>query len=231
VYLDALGLQTAKVMLFITVGAQFFCGMSSITSASRMMFAFSRDGAIPGHRFWRRLNSERVPVFAIWAIAVLAFLLAFPAYFSKDIGVGAGYIAYAAVTSIATIGLYLAYGMPIFLRLRHGDSWEPGEWNLGRWYKPVGWIACLWILFISVLFILPITPTGIPFRSDFTWLSFNYAPVAVLGTFLLVGVWWLVSARKWFKGPVVQGSVEELMRIEEQFQPTMGVDIPPVGQA
>jgi amino acid transporter len=231
VYLDALGTQTAKVMLFITVGAQFYCGMSSVTSASRMMFAFSRDGAVPGHRFWRRLNGQRSPVFAVWAICLLAFLLAFPAFFSKSIGVGAGYIAYAAVTSIATIGLYIAYGIPIFLRLRHGKSWEPGEWTLGRWYKPIGIVACTWILFISVLFILPITPTGIPFKDGFTWLSFNYAPVAVLGTFLLVGVWWLVSARKWFKGPIAQGTEEELARIETEFQPALGVDVPSTHQA
>src|SRR5205823_13672016 len=162
VYLDALGSTTAKVMLFITVGAQFYCGMSSITSASRMMYAFSRDRATPGHQLWRRLNGQRVPVYAVWAIAVLALFCAFPAYFSKDIGVGAGYVAYAAVTSIATIGLYIAYAIPIFLRLRQGDAWEPGEWNLGRHYKWIGTVACLWVVFISVLFIMPVTPTGIP---------------------------------------------------------------------
>src|SRR6478672_11757869 len=181
VFVDSLGTSTAKVVLFITVGAQFFCGMSSITSASRMMYAFSRDRAVPGHQLWRRLNAARVPYMAVLAIAVLAFLCAFPAYFSKDVGVGAGYIAYAAVTSIATIGLYIAYALPIFLRLRMGDAWEPGEWNLGRWYKVIGWTAVIWVGFISVLFIMPITPTGIPFRHDFTWLSFNYAQVAVVG--------------------------------------------------
>jgi hypothetical protein len=62
-------------------------------------------------------------------------------------------------------------------------------------------------------------------------LSFNYAPVAVLGTFLLVGVWWLVSARKWFKGPIAQGTEEELARIETEFQPALGVDVPPAHQA
>jgi amino acid transporter len=220
VFLDALGSTTAKVMLFITVGAQFYCGMSSITSASRMMFAFSRDGAIPGHRLWRRLNAERVPVYSIWAIAVLAFLLALPAYFSTGIGVGAGYVAYAAVTSIATIGLYIAYAIPIYLRLRAGDSWEPGEWNLRRWYKPIGWIACLWVVFISILFILPIAPAGIPWNKNFTWLAVNYAPIALGGTLLLVGVWWLVSAHKWFKGPVSQGSEADLARIEAQYGET-----------
>ena len=213
VFIEALGTTTAKVMLFITVGAQFYCGMSSITSASRMMYAFSRDRAVPGHQLWRRLNKQRVPYLAAIAIAVLAFFCAFPAYFGTN-----GAIAYAAVTSIATIGLYLAYAMPIFLRLRAGDDWEPGEWNLGRWYKLIGWTAVIWVAFISVLFILPTNPAGVPWHPDkFAWTSFNYAPVAVLGTFLLVGVWWLVSAHKWFKGPIAQGSEEELARIESKY--------------
>jgi amino acid transporter len=221
VYLQALGTRTAEVMLFITVGAQLFCGMCSITSASRMMYAFSRDGATPGHKLWRRLNGDRVPAYAVIAIAVLAFLCAFPAYFGPN-----GFIAYVAVTSIATIGLYIAYGIPIFLRLRQGDSWETGEWNLGKWYKPVGWIAVIWIAFISILFILPTVPGGIPWNSGFTWVDVNYAIIAVLGTLLLVGGWWLISARKWFKGPIAQGSEEELERIEAGFGETSPAPAP-----
>jgi amino acid transporter len=214
VFLDSLGTRTAEVMLFITVVAQFYCGMSSITSASRMMFAFSRDRAVPGHQLWRRLNRERVPYMAAIAIAVLAFLCAFPAYFGTN-----GYVAYAAVTSVATIGLYIAYAIPIFLRLRAGDSWEPGEWNLGKWYRPVGIIACLWVAFISILFILPTNPNAVPWHpSQFKWTFFNYAPVAVGGMLLIVGVWWLVSAHKWFTGPIAQGSAEDLARIEAQYE-------------
>ena len=159
-----------------------------------------------------------MPVYAVWAIAVLAFLCAFPAFFSKDIGVGAGYVAYAAVTSIATIALYIAYAIPIFLRLRHGDAWEPGEWNLGRHYRWIGTVACIWVGFIAILFIMPITPTGIPWNAHFTWLSVNYAPIAVGGTILLVGGWWLLSARHWFTGPIAQGSEEDLARIEAQYE-------------
>ena len=221
VFLDSLGTTTAKVVLAITVGAQFYCGMSSITSASRMMYAFSRDGATPGHQLWRRLNHNRVPVYSVWAIAVLAFLCAFPAYFGTN-----GFVAYAAVTSIATIGLYIAYAIPIYLRLREGDAWETGEWNLGRWYKPIGWIAVVWVAFISVLFILPIFPQGIPFKHGFTWLDVNYAPIALIGTLVLVGSWWVLSANKWFKGPIVQGTPDELARIESQFEPGGGSAVP-----
>jgi amino acid transporter len=215
VFLDSLGTRTAEILLFITVVAQFYCGMSSITSASRMMFAFSRDRGVPGHHLWRRLNGERVPYMAAVAIAVLAFLCAFPAYFGTN-----GFVAYAAVTSVATIGLYIAYAIPIYLRLRAGDAWEPGEWNLGKWYRPIGIVACLWVLFISILFILPTNPGGVPWHTDrFDWKLFNYAPVALGGTMLLVGGWWLLSARRWFTGPVPQGTEEELARIEAQYQP------------
>ena len=212
VFLDSLGTRGAEFLLFICVGAQFFCGMSSITSASRMMYAFSRDHAVPGWKLWRRLNGDRVPYMAAIAIAVLAFLCAFPAYFGTN-----GVVAYVAVTSIATIGLYIAYAIPIFLRLRMGDAWEPGEWNLGRHYKWIGTVACLWVAFISILFILPTSPAGVPWRDGFTWVSFNYAIVAVGGTLLLVGGWWAISANKWFTGPIAQGSAEELARIEAKY--------------
>jgi amino acid transporter len=213
VFIESLGTTTAKVMLAIIVGAQFYCGMSSITSASRMMYAFSRDRAVPGHQLWRRLNAQRVPYMAAIAIAVLAFLCAFPAYFGTN-----GAVAYAAVTSIATIGLYIAYAIPIYLRLRLGDRWEAGEWNLGKHYRWIGTVACVWVVFIAILFMAPLSPAGIPWNSNFTWLSVNYAPIAVLGTLLLVGGWWALSANKWFKGPIAQGTPEELAQIEAQFE-------------
>ena len=196
-------------MLFICVGAQFYCGMSSITSASRMMYAFSRDGAVPGHQLWRRLNRERVPYMAAIAIAVLAFLCAFPAYFGTN-----GVVAYVAVTSIATIGLYIAYAIPIFLRLRQGDAWEPGEWNLGKHYKWIGWTAVIWVGFISDPLHPPDVAGGVPWQDEFSWLLFNYAIIAVGGTLVLVGGWWMLSAKNWFKGPIAQGTEEELARIE-----------------
>jgi amino acid transporter len=213
VFLDSLGTHTAEVMLFVIVMAQLYCGMSSITSASRMMYAFSRDGAVPGHRLWRQLNGQRVPYMSAIAIAVLAFLCAFPAYFGTN-----GAVAYAAVTSIATIGLYIAYAIPIYLRLKHGDAWEPGEWNLGKHYKWIGWTAVVWVAFIALLFMAPLSPAGVPWNDGFTWLSFNYAPIAVIGTLVLVGGYWLLSANRWFKGPIAQGSPEELARIEAQYE-------------
>jgi len=204
IFIDAAGKNLGLVLLFIVVVAQFYCGMSSVTANSRMIYAFSRDGAVPASSFWHRINPRtRTPTNSIWFAAVGAFLLGVPYLVSP--------VAYFAVTSIAVIGLYIAYGLPILLRLLAGTAFVPGPWQLGPWSRPVGIIAVLWIAFISILFCLPQAAPGN------TVTTFNYAPVAVGVVLLFSGGWWLISAKNWFKGPRVQGSAEELARIEAEL--------------
>ncbi len=204
IFIDAVGLTGGKLLLLIAIGAQLFCGMSSVTANSRMIYAFSRDGAVPGSAFWHRVNKRtRTPTNAIWLAAAGAFLLGLPYLWN--------YTAYAAVTSIAVIGLYIAYVMPTFLRLRQGESFQRGPWHLGRWSTPIGVIAVTWVAIITVLFMLPQV-------SPVTWLTFNYAVFAVLAVIGFAGIYWLVSARKWFTGPRVQGTPEELAAIERELE-------------
>ena len=201
VFIDAVGHNLGLFLLFIVVGAQFYCGMSSVTANSRMIYAFSRDGAMPGSQFWHRINPRtRTPTNSIWFAAVGAFLLGLPYLWSP--------VAYAAVTGVATIALYIAYGIPILLRLLAGDKFQRGPWHLGRWSRPVGIIAVLWIVFIAILFLLPSVAPGN------TLTTFNFAPVAVGAILLYSGGYWLLSAKNWFKGPRVQGSADELAKIE-----------------
>jgi amino acid permease (GABA permease) len=204
IFVDAVGHNLGVFLLFIVVGAQFYCGMSSVTANSRMIYAFSRDGAIPGSSFWHRINPRtRTPTNSIWFAAVGAFILGLPYLYSP--------VAYFAVTSIAVIGLYIAYGIPILLRLLAGDRFQPGPWQLGRWSKPIGVIAVIWIAFIAILFVLPQAAPG----NNFT--TFNYAPVAVGVVLLFSGGWWFLGAKNWFKGPRVQGTSEELAKIEAEL--------------
>ena len=200
IFIDSLGQTGGLILLFIVVGAQFFCGMSSVTANSRMIYAFARDGALPGSTFWHRINKRtRTPTNSIWLATGGAFLLGVPYLYSP--------VAYAAVISIAVIGLYLAYGIPIFLRLRAGSSFQPGPWNLGSWGRPVAMVAVAWIAFISILFVLPqVAPVTI--------LTFNYAIVAVGAVVIYSGGYWMLSARNWFTGPKVQGTGAELVAIE-----------------
>jgi len=205
IFIDAIGETGAKLLLLIVIGAQLFCGMSSVTANSRMIYAFSRDGALPLSRIWHKVNPRtRTPTNAIWLAAGGAFVLGLPYLINLT--------AYAAVTSIAVIGLYIAYVLPTLLRLMQGDAFEPGPWHLGRWSRPIGIIAVAWVVFITVLFMLP------QFTFDLTVTTFNYAPLAVLAVLGFAGIWWLVSARHWFKGPKVQGSAEELAAIEHELE-------------
>src|SRR5262249_40061524 len=174
---------------------------------SRMMFAFSRDGAVPGHRLWRKIDTNRVPVNAVLAIGTLSFALMIPTYWNAFTG-------YLVGTSIAVIGLYIAFILPVILRLRKGADWQPGAWSLGRHYKWIDIVSIIWVAIITILFLLPIAPTGIPEKAGFNWNVVNYAPLTVGGALLFFGGWYLISARKWFKGPVRMGTEEELERIE-----------------
>lgn len=203
VFIDALGLTGGKLLLLIAIGAQLFCGMSSVTANSRMIYAFSRDGALPGSSLWHRIHPRtRTPVNAVWLATVGAFLLGLPYLFNAT--------AYAAVTSIAVIGLYVAYVTPTFLRLRLGERFVSGPWQLGRWSRPIGIIAVAWTCVITVLFMLP---TVSPVTVD----TFNYTPIAVLVVLGFAGIWWLVSAHNWFTGPKVQGDPEVLAAIEREL--------------
>jgi protein-S-isoprenylcysteine O-methyltransferase Ste14 len=99
------------------------------------------------------------------------------------------------------ISLYLAFLIPIYLRLKAGDSFKAGAWTLGSKYKWMGTVAVAEIVIISIYFILPFTPTGTPGNKDFTWTSVNYAPIVTGGALLLLWIWWQASAKKWFTGP------------------------------
>jgi amino acid permease (GABA permease) len=203
IFLDSIGRTGAELLLLVVIGAQLFCGMSSVTANSRMIYAFSRDGALPGSDIWHRVNKRtRTPTNAIWLAAGGALILGLPYLWN-----GA---AYGAVTSIATIGLYIAYVTPTFLRLRQGESFQRGPWHLGRRSYVIGWTAVTWVVIIAILFMLPqFGPIG--------WKTFNYAPIAVAVVIGYAGIYWLVSARKWFTGPRVQGTPEELAAIEQEL--------------
>lgn len=199
IFLDTVGETGAKVLMVIVIGAMYFCGTFSITSNSRMMYAFARDGGIPGHRFFSKVNQRwKSPVRTVWLACTLSFILGLPSLGSS--------VAFAAATSIATIGLYISYGIPIALRVIYRDQFVRGPFHLGKFSYPVAATAVIWIAFISIAFILPsLNPVNLQ--------TFNYAIVAV-GIVIIYSVgFWLLSARKWFKGPIKQIAVEEMQGI------------------
>ncbi len=199
ILIDALGLGTAKLLLIIVSASMLFCGLANMTSNTRQIFAFSRDGAMPGSRWWHSVSARtRTPVKAVWLAAACSLVLVLPGLWSSTV--------FAAVVSVNVVGLFLAYAVPIFLRLRL-DSFQPGPWNLGRYGKLVGWVAVAWIIISSVLFMLPQV-------SPITSTSFNYAPIALAVVLFIATVWWFATARRRFEGPVSYGRPDEVAAMD-----------------
>jgi amino acid permease (GABA permease) len=179
----------AIVLLFVIWGSFFFGGLSSTTCAARVVYAFSRDGGIPFSRIWLKVHPRyKVPANAVWLCAVLCMLIGLPILKIN--------VLFTAIASISTIGWVGGYAVPIFARMiMPKERFKPGPFYLGRASRPICLIAFLWICYTCSAFLLP---TLYPV----TWSTLNYAPIA-LGTALgSITLWWLVDARKWFKGPV-----------------------------
>ncbi|AEO63840.1 uncharacterized protein THITE_2085353 [Thermothielavioides terrestris NRRL 8126] len=197
ILVDAAGENGALALFTLIMVCIWHCGLFSMTSNSRMMFAFARDGGI--HPFFHKVDARfRSPTRAVWLAATLAFILALPSLGSS--------VAFAAATSIATIGLYLSYGTPILIGLICHESFSAmkGPFNLHGFSRPVAAAACLWIGFITVVFCLP---TANPVTSQ----TFNYTAVAVgIVAVFAIGSW-VVWAHRWFTGPSAE--VSEAMRL------------------
>ncbi len=187
-----------KLVLIISTAGQLFCATACLTSCSRMMFAFSRDGAIPGSKRWSKVSSNSVPVNAVLMCSLVSLIITLPALWKSPRGIPT---AFYAVVSVGVVGLYLAFFIPIWLRWRAGDDFKAGQWNMGNKYKWMNLIALTEIVFITIYFILPFEPAAVPGNKDFTWVAVNYAPILVGLTLLILWIWWHVSVKKWFTGP------------------------------
>ncbi len=191
---DNLSPFLANLVAVVIAGAMWLCGLASITSMSRMWFAFARDGGMPGYRFIRQIHPQwRTPVNAIVVTCLLAVLML----------LWAG--AYYVVTAISVIMLYWAYGIPIYLNLRNKLK-KQGEymtrhtapWSLKQWGAPLNAVSVLWIMVVTVFLVIP--PNELVL-----WTT--------LGICLLMWVYWQVDVRQRFKGPA-RAEEAELRRLE-----------------
>ena len=194
----------------LAVGVAFamtFCGFSSIASAARMLFAFSRDDGVPGSSWLKKVSQRyRTPANAVVAITVLSWLLIALIYvLTKALG-GDPFFLIAGVTGVSTVLLYWAYGLCIALGLWGNQSWRDERvWSLGRWSRPVAMISVVWIIIITPLFLFP--------------FALNPAALAtVIGFLVILAVYYLVWARSRFVGPHRQGSDAQLTEIEREFE-------------
>jgi amino acid transporter len=195
---SALTPAAAKAVLIIATIGQLFCGAAGLTSASRTWSAFSRDRGIPGWTLFQRVNRDRVPLYAVLAVSLFSLIITIPANWGNDLGVP---FAYVAITGICTVGLYLAYIIPVYLRFRARDRFEPGPWTLGGRYRWINLGAMLFVVIVVITLDVPTVHSAVPWNDDFDVTSFNYTPLVLL-VGLIVAVWWQVSAKNRYTGPV-----------------------------
>jgi len=201
IFAQALSSHWGATVLLISAVGQFFCTMACMTSCSRMLFAFSRDGAVPGHAYWSKLSAKRVPVHGVLLTMVIGIILTAPALIKVDIGGAPIPVAFYAVVSIGVIGLYWCFAIPIWHRFRMGDRFVPGSWNLGTRYKVVATIALIDVVLVTVMAFMPTSNLGVPWETGFAWKYVNYTILVVPGALILLWIYWHLSVKKWFTGP------------------------------
>jgi amino acid transporter len=204
IFAQAMSSKWVAIVLLISTAGQFFCGVACMTSSSRMLFAFSRDRAVPGHQLWSHLNAKRVPANGVILSAVIAALITLPALVAVDINGAPVPVAFFAVVSIGVVGLYLAFFVPIYYRWKAGDSFKVGSWNLRGHHKWLAPIALAEIAVTSIVALFPTSLGGVPWDPSFEWKFVNYTPLLVGGVLILLWIYWHVSVKKWFTGPIRQ---------------------------
>jgi amino acid transporter len=142
-----------------------------------MAFAFARDGGLPFSRVLRQVSAiYRTPVFAVWAVALVA--VGFTVYTP----------VYSTITVVCTVFLYISYVIPAALGLwAYGRTWtRMGPWDLGRWYRP---LAVLSVLGCGMLFVIGVQPPN------------EQALIVVGGGIGVLIVVWFAGERRRFPGP------------------------------
>jgi len=181
---------TIVVWSFIII-AQFMMGNSYLTAASRQVWAFSRDGALPLSKYLYRINSfTGTPVTAVWFVATCAFLLALLSF--------AGAAAIGAAFTLCVVCQYIAFTVPIAARFLGGKPFKPGPFHLGALSLPIAVIAILWMTLMEIILLFPSDPSPIA-------TNMNYTVVVIGGTlFLAVGYYFFpkYGGKIWFRGPI-----------------------------
>lgn len=207
---EALGGTFGSVILWLVTFAMWFCGLSSITSFSRMMYAFSRDKGMPLSRHWAEISKKyRTPAKAIWLAVILSFILAAIDYVIRILNPDTTVGTIVFMTAISVVGLYVAYGIPVLLRLfaQGRGKFQPkhlGPWNLGKYGPTINVFALLWIVFISVIMVIPPNQNA------------GYALIVMMIVLILMDVFYY---NKNFEGPqaALNISMQDILKREKEL--------------
>ncbi len=197
--MDAQMNPMVKMLLYVAIFiSQLLCGLATVTSASRMLFAFSRDDGIPfaSKALARVSPAHRTPVAAIWSSAILSVLFV---WFTSAITI-AGTPAYSIVVSCTVIFLFLSFTVPIVLGLIAigGPKWpHMGPWSMGAGNYKI--VSVLVIIAMAILFYIGIQPPN------------DKALEVTVGFLVLALVIWFAIENRRFKGPPIGDEIKRRM--------------------
>lgn len=182
-------------LLFLILGIMFFAGIGALTAASRCTYAFARDGAIPGYKLWRRVNTRLdMP---LWALALSTGIdcLLGCIYFGSS-------AAFNSFTGVATICLSTSYAVPVIVNLiQRRSAVKNSPYPLGKFGYAINSVCAVWICFAVVIFCCPVS---LPVDPE----TMNYASVVFAGFAAVAIAWYFAYARKNFTGPPVNEEFE-----------------------
>jgi len=155
---------------------QYLCGLAALTSASRMTYAFARDGGLPGSRWLARVNPRSgSPSVAVWGAAIASAVLVIA-------------LRYETIAAVGTVFVYISYGLPVaagFVAI--GGRWNRfGPFRLGRAFRPLALIATAGCLFLLLIGIQPPNQQALPLLA---------------GTGIGMAAVWFGLERRRFRGP------------------------------
>ena len=188
--LDSQFNATLKTVLYVAILiSQWLCGLATVTSVSRMMFAFSRDGGLPFSKALASVSKKhRTPQHSIWAGSILSVLFVAGAKWLE----AGGTPVYTIVVSCTVIFLFFSFAIPIALGLfAHGTAKWPtmGPWDLGPAVFKL--FAFLSIVAMVLIFIIGVQPPN------------DMALKITIGFFILTAIVWFAFENKRFQGPPI----------------------------
>ncbi|KAL2184723.1 amino acid transporter [Thermothelomyces heterothallicus CBS 203.75] len=196
---SAVGSSAGAIALLLPLMVlAILCGIACTTAASRCTWAFARDGAIPGSKWWKQVHPTLdLPLNAMMLSMVIQILLGV-IYFGS-------YAAFNAFSGVGVISLTVSYAAPIAVSMLEGRAHVKGaKFSLGR----MGWlyngIALAWSILAVPLFCMP---AYIPV----TAASVNYAPVVFVGFVVIACAWYAAWGRRNYRGPPTESLGEDPM--------------------
>lgn len=216
-YLQCLPRNLVYAASAFTIISSYFMGQACQIAASRVTYAYSRDGCFPFSRYLKLVNRWDIPFNAVWTnwfIGQLLLLLIF-----------AGGTAIDAIFSVGAIGSFISFTIPILLRITYArKTFRPGPWNLGKFSVVSGTIGVAFVVMMIPFLNFP-SVTG----ADLTPDMMNWTVLVYFGPMFMLISWFLIDARKWFKGPksnleYVVDNDEDLQMIELQLSRTEVID-------